>query len=279
MQNDSQTKVDRNTKANNQQSGYFNRGILLSLGVAIFTGLAIAALVWAYVWVCRTYLGTKADEIGIPGFVGLLGFVAIVAQIVVSTLQWRAMKEAASQTKELFLIGERAYLGIESAAPSVPLAVDRYPEVRIHLLNAGKTPAWNLTISLVLLPSVTTPPAEMVKLDLSKEWNIHFKRSFIPAGQRETMEIRQDKVKIEDDTIWVAVESLRLAFFYIVGEARYTDISGEETVLPIWLVYDPDSQNFVACDAVPDMWMWKGFDWSGFPEYDTDVNEIPKNQE
>lgn len=237
------------------------------LGIIIFSTFIVCVLLYVSCLLLDKDSSPPPVQFFLTTFIALLVLDAIIFQIAVNYLQWDSahkqwlvMRESNRQTRDLFLIGERAYLGIESATPSVPLTVGEYPEVRIHLRNAGKTPAWNLSLSLVMRHSVATPPSEMIKLDLRSEFDIHFNRSFIPSGDPETIQIRQDKVKIDDGRIWGLVTNLRIVFFYIIGEARYTDISQEERVLPIWLVYDPESQTFVACDSVPDMWMWKGKD-------------------
>lgn len=275
---ENECKACENKNGQIQQDNLFANVIL---GISIFTALMVCVLLYISCLILDEKSSPPPVQFFLTTFLALLVFDAIIFQIAVNYFQWDSahkqwlvMRDSNRQTRELFLIGERAYLGIESAAPSVTLAVGQYPEIRIHLRNAGKTPAWNLTLSLVMRHSVATPPAEMMKLDLRSEFDIHFKRSFIPAGSPETIQIRQDKVKIEDSRIWGLVTNLRIVFFYIIGEARYTDISQKERVLSIWLVYDPESQTFVACDSVADMWMWKGKDdWPSVDPPDKEKQE------
>lgn len=71
---------------------------------------------------------------------------AVLAQIIVNLLQWRAMQKQSEQTKELFVISERAYIGLDEVPP-VNLKSNESLEMLVNLMNTGKTPAQQLEVT------------------------------------------------------------------------------------------------------------------------------------
>ena len=72
MPNQKKTNRKETTANNNEQPKNRKWGMWLwGVGGGIVTTLVIGGLIWVYVWVCRTYLGDKQTEIGLPGFVAL----------------------------------------------------------------------------------------------------------------------------------------------------------------------------------------------------------------
>lgn len=146
MQHETNNRADWDMESQKQAAktnspGSIIAAVLISLGV--LCGMVV--VVGVYVWVCRTYLGEKQNEIGIPAFVGLLGFIAVSAQIIVNVQQWKAMKDALRHGEQWMTCDQSAYL-IVSQGHVLASGGDQKAKVTYSIVNAGRTPAYKVRI-------------------------------------------------------------------------------------------------------------------------------------
>ena len=153
-----------------------------------------------------------------------------------------ASAKAAEQSAEIagrsLTIGERAYLGIETARFIQPLAVGRPPALRVVYVNGGRTPAWNLA-SRIRLISASQPLSEIADRFPVTVFNASENGAgLIPAGGKRVVDYpNQSDVLVTGDRLpLIQNGTMKL---YVVGEARYKDFTGKEQVLRFRLVYDP----------------------------------------
>lgn len=182
--------------------------------------------------------------------------------------QWKAMRDGLDKTdallkqnREFFEITERAYMGLKIIHLNSGVGVGVYPSALATFLNGGKTPAWNFSTRFRFLIS-TDPPRDILTRRQIEEWSAESEvGAFIPAGTEKTLDFTQDYLRIDTSHILEAIQTY-VGYLYLIGEARYIDITQTERILPFFLVYDPN-KGFVDCD-VPDLAKWRGIDWSGF---------------
>jgi hypothetical protein len=103
----------------------------------VFSGAAIAGLVFV-VWICRTYFTPPKDtEVGIPAVVAYVALMAVIAQVAVNVMQWQ-------QSRDLFDLAERPSIGVE--LESIRVAKDDTATVGVILRNSGTSPARQVSV-------------------------------------------------------------------------------------------------------------------------------------
>lgn len=126
--------------------------VLWAVGLFLFFGLG-----WLLIWFCRHLDPPKDTEIGIPAVLVYVTIWAVVAQILVSRMQWKAMQEGLKQNERM---ADAASGALEHARSSmVPrlritgvttenFAVGRKPVFLVEIVNDGMTDAKNVTVHI-----------------------------------------------------------------------------------------------------------------------------------
>lgn len=117
------------------------------IGILSFFGLG-----WLLIWGCRHLDPPKDTEIGIPAVLVYVTMWAIVTQIIVSRMQWKAMQEGLQETRNILRHTERAFEMTERpivipVRASVPvLHADARLTIKLAVRNEGRTGAKRVAV-------------------------------------------------------------------------------------------------------------------------------------
>jgi hypothetical protein len=141
-------------------------------------------------------------------------------------------------TREAFVTAERAYIGIQDVTMA-DFQLGSIPRVLIVLINAGKTPAWNIRSRTAV--GLYTTPCTSSEL---KSVPLQIIARSLPANR--TIELESDFVVTLNPEILSRVAAKTLKFF-IRGEITFLDISNTEQTFPFCLAYRPAYGIFRDC--------------------------------
>ena len=207
--------------------------------IAIFGGLSFgAALVYALVsvkqWKAINKQATHAGE-----QVGKMQ-----GQLDAMKDQERAMRDALTENRKIFYLGQRAYLAI-TGFQFGRLDVDEEPVIQFGITNAGRTPAWAVRIRLILSiePTDRDCVVNLFHAVTGKEVTKEVAAVIISGHPA----VDQVEAGFIFDGMMRAETEEEFTRFYIRGEIYFTDISGEEQSLQFCRVSEGRRGDFQQC--------------------------------
>ena len=158
----------------------------------------------------------------------------------------RASEKSNEVAQEAFHAGEAPYFGIPQIEP-IDLGPDpnRYPKLKVVLLNGGKTPAWRIHtfVKWSLGHNPNTAESWTMKPDAHDMRN-----TFLPAGEAHHFLYTQEQAFIYDTERMQQVENDLLQLFVIV-EVHYRDFRRVWHSQVFRAVWNPHVAHFHDYDA------------------------------
>lgn len=219
----------------------FGLGVIVILGLGYWITLAankaefaltiFVAIIVAFISANQYYVTKKqwrAMERGLKESKNLLE--QNNHMIAASNKQADAAESVLKQDRELFMIGERAYVGLDKTILVKPIERGYRPELMINLINAGKTPAWEVELRY------THGLSNGFKGAIT-EWDDHVHEKLITHTMLPGIQgFRGSRVAFSNDQFETLTSFL---FWHIKIEVKYRDIEKirEDTFL---LIFDAD---------------------------------------
>lgn len=160
--------------------------------------------------------------------------------------QETAIRDTLAENRNLFYLGQRAYLGLVGAQFGELnfLGSGLAPIINITLINAGQTPAWSIKARIQISVgddapeyATTAEVGAMPTLEVSHCMPAKVEKVFVLEMQGATTREQMGKIVSGEE------------YFVIRGRFYFTDIAQEERNFPLCLVYCPSSRSLTECPS------------------------------
>lgn len=155
-----------------------------------------------------------------------------------SETQAETSRDALEHSKEILAVSERAYIGLRGMNFVEPFSIGSQPEVKIKLINGGRTPAFNISAKMAFLIRQNTAefPDDFDKA--SDKIQIYL----IPAGEIRTVEYSHKDFIVDKNTYEQITNGLVKLF--VVASIYYEDFLKTKQVFTLCAVYEPKTGGF-----------------------------------